>query len=102
VAVIAYPLALASTDLIAREKEQSTLEDQVTLWLTGRNTQIQEIEVGETDRFRVSVDLTGPLSRQGGRTSPRAPSSKHKPRAGLADGKAIGGPPLAGKAFSCI
>jgi uncharacterized hydrophobic protein (TIGR00271 family) len=59
VAVVAYPLALASTDLITREKEQSTLEDQVTLWLTGRNTQIQEIEVGETDRYRVAVDLSG-------------------------------------------
>jgi uncharacterized hydrophobic protein (TIGR00271 family) len=59
VAVVAYPLALASSDLIAREKEQSTLEDQVKLWLTGRNVQIQEIEVGETDRFRVVVELTG-------------------------------------------
>ncbi len=59
VAVVAYPLALASTDLIAREKEQSTLEDQVKLWLTGHSTQIQEIEVGETDRFRITVDLTG-------------------------------------------
>jgi membrane protein implicated in regulation of membrane protease activity len=56
VAIVAYPLAHASTDLIAREKEQSTLGDQVKLWLTGRRVQVQEIEVGETDRFRVAVD----------------------------------------------
>jgi len=59
VAAVAYPLALASTDLITREKEQSMLQAQVTRWLAGRNTQLQEIEVGETDRFRVVVDLTG-------------------------------------------
>lgn len=59
VAAVAYPLALASTDLIAREQEQSTLEAQVTRWLAGRNVQVQEIEIGETDRYRVVVDLTG-------------------------------------------
>jgi uncharacterized membrane protein len=59
VAAVAYPLALASTDLITREKEQSMLEARVTRWLAGGNTQLQQIEVGETDRFRVVVDLTG-------------------------------------------
>lgn len=59
VAAVAYPLALASTDLITREQEQSTLEAQVTRWLAGSNAQLQEIEVGQTDRFRVVVDLTG-------------------------------------------
>jgi len=59
VAAVAYPLALASTDLVTREKEQSTLEAQITRWLQGHNTQLQEIEVGEANRFHIGIDLTG-------------------------------------------
>jgi uncharacterized hydrophobic protein (TIGR00271 family) len=59
VAAVAYPLALASTDLVTREKEQSTLEAQVTQWLQGHNTQLREIEVGQANRFHIVIALTG-------------------------------------------
>ncbi|MFI5091047.1 MAG: hypothetical protein ACHP7P_13405 [Terriglobales bacterium] len=44
---------------MTREKEQSTLEAQVTRWLAGHNTQLQKIEVGQTNRFHIGIDLTG-------------------------------------------
>ncbi len=60
VAAVAYPLALGSADLIARAREQSTLEGQVDRWLGHSRTQVQDIEVDQTDRFRVSIDVAGP------------------------------------------
>jgi hypothetical protein len=59
VAAVAYPLALASSDLIERAKEQSTLEGQVNRWLTGRHINVQDIEVDQADRFHVTIDIAG-------------------------------------------
>lgn len=59
VAAVAYPLGRQSADLVERQEAQTAIGEQIESWLGGRNAELSRVQLGEDDRFDVTVDLVG-------------------------------------------